>query len=77
MKTVQMTLDDDLVEAVDQLAAKLGTTRSALTRDALRDALARQHELALEAKHAAGYRRKPVRRGEFSIPDADHAWGDE
>ena len=76
MRTVQMTLDEKLVEEVDALAAKLGTTRSALTRDALRAALARQRELALERKHAEGYRKKPVKRGEFSIPESDHAWGD-
>jgi len=35
MKTVQMTLDDELVEAVDALVKKLHTTRSAFTRKAL------------------------------------------
>lgn len=71
-----MTLDEELVAEVDALAKKLGTTRSALTRDALRAALARQRELLMERKHAEGYRKKPVLRGEFSIPDSDHAWGD-
>jgi metal-responsive CopG/Arc/MetJ family transcriptional regulator len=36
MKTVQMTLDESLVEQVDRVAQSLGTTRSAFTRDALR-----------------------------------------
>ena len=38
MKTVQMTLDENLVKAVDSAAKKLGTTRSAFTRQALRSA---------------------------------------
>jgi metal-responsive CopG/Arc/MetJ family transcriptional regulator len=36
MKTVQMTLDENLVEAVDREAKRIGTTRSAFARDALR-----------------------------------------
>lgn len=36
MRTIQMTLDDELVEAVDQVVKKLKTTRSAFTRMALR-----------------------------------------
>lgn len=41
MKTVQMTLDEDLVRSVDRVVKKIHTTRSAFTRDALRDALRR------------------------------------
>ena len=39
MKTIQMTLDDDLVDAVDKMVKKLKMTRSAFTRQALRNAL--------------------------------------
>ncbi|UCC54973.1 MAG: ribbon-helix-helix protein, CopG family, partial [Anaerolineaceae bacterium] len=35
MRTIQMTLDDDLVKKVDAIANELHTTRSAFTRDAL------------------------------------------
>ena len=35
MRTVQMTLDDRLVDEVDCAAKKLGTTRSGFARDAL------------------------------------------
>ncbi|MCP4292939.1 MAG: CopG family transcriptional regulator [bacterium] len=41
MRTIQMTLDEDLVEAVDQMSAELQTSRSAFTRMVLRDALAK------------------------------------
>jgi metal-responsive CopG/Arc/MetJ family transcriptional regulator len=74
MRTVQMTLDEDLVEAVDRTARKLGKSRSAFARDALREALARVRVKALEEKHRAGYARKPVRRGEFNVWEAEQAW---
>jgi metal-responsive CopG/Arc/MetJ family transcriptional regulator len=38
MRTVQTTPDERLVDRVDRAARRLGTTRSAFARDALRDA---------------------------------------
>ena len=66
MKTVQMTLDENLVKAVDSAAKKLRTTRSAFTREALRSALKEVRARELESKQREGYKRKPVKRGEFS-----------
>jgi metal-responsive CopG/Arc/MetJ family transcriptional regulator len=65
MKTVQMTLDEELVAAVDRVARRLGTSRSAFAREALRDALRRVRVRSLEQRQRDGYARKPVRRGEF------------
>ena len=76
MKTVQMTLDENLVKAVDTVAKKLGTTRSAFTRGALRSALREVHVRELESKHREGYKRKPVKRGEFSGWESEQVWGD-
>jgi metal-responsive CopG/Arc/MetJ family transcriptional regulator len=76
MKTVQMTLDDELVSAVDRTTRRLGTTRSAFTRDALRAALDRVRVRELEDKHRKGYTRKPVREGEFSVWEHEQVWGD-
>jgi metal-responsive CopG/Arc/MetJ family transcriptional regulator len=76
MKTVQMTLDDELVSAVDRTARRLGTTRSAFTRDALRAALDRLRARELEQKHREGYARKPVRKGEFSLWAREQVWAD-
>lgn len=69
-----MTLDEDLVEAVDRAAKRLGTTRSAFARDALREALARQRVQRQEQKHREGYARRPVRRGEFDAWEREQAW---
>ena len=76
MKTVQMTLDPDLVTDVDRAAARLGLTRSAFASRALRQALERLRLDALEERHRGGYRRKPVRRGEFDRWDAEQTWPD-
>ena len=56
MKTVQMTLDEDLLYAVDRVVKKLGTTRSSFTREALRAALKSSRVQALEQKQREGYR---------------------
>ena len=69
-----MTLDEDLVEAVDRAAKSLGTTRSAFARKALREALTRQRVERLERKHREGYARRPVRRGEFDGGEREQAW---
>jgi metal-responsive CopG/Arc/MetJ family transcriptional regulator len=76
MKTVQMTLDDELLSAVDRAARRLGTTRSAFTRDALRAALDRARVRELEHKHRKGYARKPVRKREFSVWEQEQVWAD-
>jgi CopG family transcriptional regulator / antitoxin EndoAI len=76
MKTVQMTLDEQLVKAVDSAAKKLGMTRSGFTRDALRSALKEVRIKDLESRHREGYKRKPVKRGEFSIWESEQVWGD-
>jgi metal-responsive CopG/Arc/MetJ family transcriptional regulator len=71
-----MTLDERLVERVDRAARKLGTTRSAFTRDALRDALARLANREKERRHRRGYEAKPVRKGEFDDWMTEQVWPD-
>ena len=77
MKTVQMTLDDDLVEAVDRVSKQLGTTRSAFTRRALREALVRHRIEEMERQHRQGYEQHPVAAEEFSVWETEQDWGDE
>jgi metal-responsive CopG/Arc/MetJ family transcriptional regulator len=75
MRTIQMTLDDDLVIAVDTIVKKLKTTRSAFTRKALKDAIKQVNINLLEKKHKKGYERHPVGKTEFSIWDTEQEWG--
>ena len=77
MRTIQMTLDDDLVRAVDRVSKQLHTNRSAFTRKALREALARYSLEQLERKHRQGYERNPVDADEFSVWEAEQAWGEK
>jgi len=74
MRTVQMTLDERLVDRVDRAARKLGTTRSAFTRDALRAALAGLANREKERRHRRGYEAKPVEGGEFDDWTSEQAW---
>ncbi len=76
MKTVQMTLEPELVAQVDRVARRLGLTRSAFTRRALREAMDRLRVQELERRHHEGYRRKPVRRGEFDAWTREQSWPD-
>ena len=77
MRIVQMTLDDELVEAVDKVVEDLNTTRSSFTRNALREALERYHARRLEEQHRRGYERHPVAKDEFSVWEKEQDWGDE
>ena len=60
MKTLQLTLDEELIATVDEFVRAHATTRSASTREALREALRRMREEETEAKHREGYARHPV-----------------
>ena len=77
MKTLQMTLDEELFQTVDRVSKELHTSRSAFARQALRDALARYEEQHLEEKHRQGYLHHPVQTDEFSVWENEQAWGDE
>ena len=76
MTTIQMTLEEELLQQMDRTVKKLGTTRSALIRDSIRKYLDMLHVQELERKHRAGYAKKRVSKGEFTIADADRKWGE-
>jgi metal-responsive CopG/Arc/MetJ family transcriptional regulator len=59
MKTVQMTLDKDLVLEVDRIASAQGKSRSSFTRDALRAAVESARNRELEEQHRRGYQLHP------------------
>ncbi|MBI5195475.1 MAG: ribbon-helix-helix protein, CopG family [Nitrospirae bacterium] len=76
MRTIQMTLDDELVATVDHVVKKLKTTRSAFTRKALRNAVKQVSTNLLEKKHKKGYAQRPVDNTEFSVWESEQEWGD-
>jgi len=77
MKTIQMTLDENLIKQVDKTVKKLGTSRSAFTRKALRHELEKLYVTELELKHIQGYKNKPVKKNEFNIWDNEQVWIDK
>ncbi len=76
MRKAQLPLEKELVDAIDRVARKLGTTRSGFTREALRAALARADESEKEQKHRDGYMRRPPTRGEFQPWEKEQVWGE-
>jgi metal-responsive CopG/Arc/MetJ family transcriptional regulator len=77
MKTIQMTIDEALLHAVDQVTTELHTTRSAFIREALEAALRRHTVQKLEQQHAQGYLQQPVEPGEFDVWADEQHWGTE
>jgi len=77
MRTIQMTLDDELIESVDKLVKQLNTSRSAFTRSALREAVKQFHTRLQEEKHRRGYIAHPAGRHEFGVWEKEQDWGDE
>ena len=77
MKTIQMTLDEELLEAVDQAVTRLHTNRSEFTRRALRQALESLRTESLEQQHRRGYENHPVQAGEFDAWEAEQVWEKE
>jgi metal-responsive CopG/Arc/MetJ family transcriptional regulator len=77
MKTIQMTIDDDLLTEVDQITLTLQTTRSAFIRSALHLALRHYAVLQKEQQHAHGYAQHPVLPNEFDVWTAEQSWGAE
>lgn len=76
MKTIQMTIDESLLDEVDQVIQDLKTTRSAFIRKALERALKEYAISKLEQQHAQGYARHPAAPGEFDIWEPEQAWGE-
>lgn len=77
MKTVQITINEDLLAQVDVVVKAEGSNRSAFMRQALAEALRKYSITQLEQQHTAGYLRQPVEAGEFDGWQEEQAWGDE
>ncbi len=74
MKTIQMTIDEELLKEVDRLVKKIGTTRSAFTREALNRMLIEFSKRSMEKKHIEGYKNNPVKNGEFADWEGEQVW---
>ena len=77
MKTIQITIDEELLDRLDEVVKATETTRSALTRKLFEAEIRRHYILELERRDREGYEKYPVQPGEFDVSPADLAWGDE
>jgi metal-responsive CopG/Arc/MetJ family transcriptional regulator len=76
MKTVQVTIDEGLLERMDRVVKEVGSNRSAFIRDAVLLALRQLRIRRLEAQHIAGYEKQPMQPEEVDEWDAVRVWGD-
>jgi metal-responsive CopG/Arc/MetJ family transcriptional regulator len=77
MTTIQVVLEDSLLQATDRAVRRLKVNRSALIRDALREHLRRLRILEQERRDREGYARHPLARGELGVWDRVTAWPDD
>ena len=75
MKTIQMTIEEELLQEVDRTTLALHTTRSAFIRAALQAALHRHAIAALERQHAQGYAAHPGDTQELEEWRDEQEWG--
>jgi metal-responsive CopG/Arc/MetJ family transcriptional regulator len=74
MKTIQMTLDEELLYRVDQIIKKLNKTRSEFIREALNKSLSDIRIREMEKRHREGYMKKPIEPGEFDLLENEQVW---
>jgi Arc/MetJ family transcription regulator len=75
MKTIQITIDDSLLQQVDQVTHLKKIARSQFIRTALQNALRQLAIDELEQKQIEGYRNLPENPGEFDAWESQQAWG--
>jgi metal-responsive CopG/Arc/MetJ family transcriptional regulator len=75
--TIQVVIDDGLLEAADRLAKRSKVNRSALLREALRAYLKKQHYRDLERREREAYEKRPDDLREIALWAAAAAWPDD
>lgn len=76
LKTIQITLPQELLVKIDQTVTELDTNRSAFARQAFEDALFRLRIAQLERQDAGGYARQPQDPEETALWQRVQDWGD-
>ncbi len=76
MRTIQMTIDEPLLNQVDQVISELRSTRSEFIREALKLALQRHSILQQELRHAQGYSDQPPSTADIDDWTEVQVWGD-
>jgi CopG family transcriptional regulator / antitoxin EndoAI len=72
MKAIELTIEESLLEGIDEVTRDLSMTRADFVRTALERALRQREIIALERQHAQGYAQHPVSLGEFDEWEAEN-----
>jgi len=67
MKTIELSIDDELLSRVNHTIAQQKTTLAAFIRESIVHYLNRLKIRELEKQHREGYSKHPVQKGEFDI----------
>jgi metal-responsive CopG/Arc/MetJ family transcriptional regulator len=76
LKTIQITLPQELLAKIDQAVTELDTNRSAFARQAFEDALLRLRIEQMERQDAESYARQPQDLEEIALWESIQDWGD-
>jgi metal-responsive CopG/Arc/MetJ family transcriptional regulator len=76
LKTIQITLPQELLVKIDQTVTELDTNRSAFARQAFEDALFHLRIEQMERQDAEGYARQPQDLEEIALWESIQDWGD-
>lgn len=76
MKTIEVEVEDSVLEEVERATQALEMTREAFVRTALERALRQREVIALERRHARGYEERPQTGEEVSEWEAERVWGE-
>ena len=74
METIQVVLDQKLLQATDRAARRTKRNRSALVRDALREHLQKLEIESQEERDRVGYLNRPPVKDESFIWEQEAAW---
>ena len=75
MKTIPVTIDDQLLKLVNKVSRARKTSRSAFICDALVAEISRKRIRDDEVRQAEGYGRKPIASSEFDLWVSEQDWG--
>jgi len=67
LKTIQLTLDDDLLDRVNQMIAQQQTSLTLFIKESLIHYLHKLKIKEMEKQHREGYSEHPIEKGEFDV----------
>ncbi len=74
MKTIQLTLEDDLLDRVNREIIQQQTNLSAFVRESLIHYLQRLRIREMEKQQRSGYSKHPIEKGEFDVWEDEQVW---